>query len=86
MPAISETSEIIKNNSNHLTRTAGATVARSTPDRKVIRSNRVWFNTATHLCFFYLLNPRGKKNFLYFLFPRNLKIIFLSSNFGVLAR
>ena len=24
-------------------RTAGATVARSTPDRKVIRSNRVWF-------------------------------------------
>ena len=23
--------------------TAGATVARSTPDRKVIRSNRVWF-------------------------------------------
>jgi hypothetical protein len=35
MPAISETSEIIKNNSNHLTRTAGATVARSTPDRKV---------------------------------------------------
>ena len=27
------------------TRTAGATVARSTPDRKVIRSNRVWFNS-----------------------------------------
>jgi hypothetical protein len=27
-------------------RTAGATVARSTPDRKVIRSNRVWFNTS----------------------------------------
>jgi hypothetical protein len=48
MPAISETSEIIKNNSNHLTRTAGATVARSTPDRKVIRSNRVWFNTAAN--------------------------------------
>jgi hypothetical protein len=26
-----------------ISRTAGATVARSTPDRKVIRSNRVWF-------------------------------------------
>ena len=31
--------------------TAGATVARSTPDRKVIRSNRVWFNYfLNHFC------------------------------------
>ncbi|TKA82437.1 hypothetical protein B0A49_00036 [Cryomyces minteri] len=31
--------------------TAGATVARSTPDRKVIRSNRVWFKTKMRYLF-----------------------------------
>jgi hypothetical protein len=39
-----------------LTGTAGATVARSPPERKVIRSNRVWFNTSLYnrifFCFF----------------------------------
>jgi hypothetical protein len=43
----------------HNSRTAGATVARSTPDRKVIRSNRVWFNTSYCLvisfCFLFVI-------------------------------
>ena len=38
-----------------INRTAGATVARSTPDRKVIRSNRVWFNTYSFDWFVFLL-------------------------------
>lgn len=42
-------------------RTAGATVARSTPDRKVIRSNRVWFNSYDLISFcIFVLGVSGR--------------------------
>lgn len=51
--------EIEKSFRKLINRTAGATVARSTPDRKVIRSNRVWFNTSfiDHLYFLPAFTP-----------------------------
>jgi hypothetical protein len=60
-----------------------ATVARSTPDRKVIRSNRVWFNTIAcyrreyfYFYFFFFLI-----SFLYVLLRFTLKPVVFNVNF-----
>ena len=52
--------------------TAGATVARLTPDQKVIRSNRVWFNALLFHDFFFVICATATDTDTHHPFPSSL--------------